>query len=58
MSYRALAKPLVDNSGVIVIAVPLTELDGTLRQLLLIELDGVGVVLLGSGPPVLGHGAP
>ncbi len=49
VSYRALAKPLVDNGGVIVIALPLTELDGTLSQLLLIELVVSVVVLLGLG---------
>ena len=49
VSFRALAKPLVGNSGVIVVAVPLTDLDGTLRQLLLIELVVSAVVLLGLG---------
>ena len=49
VSFRALAKPLVGNSGVIVIAVPLTDLDGTLSQLLLIELVVSALVLLGLG---------
>jgi two-component system OmpR family sensor kinase len=47
--FRALAKPLAGKAGVIVIAVPLTDLDGTLRQLLLIELVVSVAVLLGLG---------
>ena len=34
VAYRALAKPLAGDSGVIVVAVPLTDLESTLRQLL------------------------
>jgi two-component system OmpR family sensor kinase len=49
VSYRALAKPLADRSGVIVVAVPLTDVDSTLRQLLLIELIVSGLVLIGLG---------
>jgi two-component system, OmpR family, sensor kinase len=44
VSYRAVAKPL-RNGGVVVVAVPLTDLEGTLRQLLLIELVVSLVVL-------------
>jgi two-component system OmpR family sensor kinase len=49
VSYRALAKPLAAGSGVIVVAVPLTDVDSTLRQLLLIELIVSGLVLIGLG---------
>jgi two-component system OmpR family sensor kinase len=49
VSYRALAKPLADGSGVIVVAVPLTELESTLRRLLWIELIVSAVVLVGLG---------
>ncbi len=49
VSYRALAQPLSNGSGVIVVAVPLTDLEGTLRQLLLIELVVSAVVLFGLG---------
>ncbi len=49
VSYRALAKPLADRSGVIVVAVPLTDVDSTLRHLLLIELIVSGLVLIGLG---------
>jgi two-component system OmpR family sensor kinase len=38
VSYRALAKPLTGRGGAIVVAVPLTELDSTLQQLLLVEV--------------------
>ncbi len=44
VSYRAVAKPL-KNGGVVVVAVPLTDLEGTLRQLLLIEIVVSLVVL-------------
>ena len=47
--YRALAKPLADGSGVIVVALPLTELDSTLRRLLGIELIVSAAVLMGLG---------
>jgi two-component system OmpR family sensor kinase len=49
VSYRALAKPLTGDKGVIVIAVPLTDLESTLRQLLYIELVVSVVLLLGLG---------
>ncbi len=49
VSYRAVAKPLAGTSGVIVIAVPLTDLDTTLRQLLLIEVIVSAVLLVGLG---------
>ncbi len=49
VSYRAVAKPLADKSGVIVIAVPLTDLDSTLRRLLLIELIVSALLLVGLG---------
>ena len=48
LSYRVVAKPL-KSGGVVVIAVPLTELEGTLRQLLLIELVVSLIVLAGLG---------
>jgi two-component system, OmpR family, sensor kinase len=38
VSYRAVAKPLTGRGGAIVVAVPLTELDSTLQQLLLVEV--------------------
>jgi two-component system, OmpR family, sensor kinase len=46
VSYRVVAKPL-KAGGVMVIAVPLTDLEGTLRQLLLIELVVSLIVLAG-----------
>ena len=49
VSYRAVAKPLSNGSGTIVVAVPLTELESTLRQLLLIELAISVLLLLGLG---------
>lgn len=48
-SYRAVAKPLADRRGVVIVALPLTDVDSTLRQLLLIELVVSGLVLLGLG---------
>ncbi len=48
VSYRVVAKPL-KSGGVVVIAVPLTDLEGTLRQLLLIELVVSLIVLAGLG---------
>jgi len=47
VTYRALARPLADGSGTVVVAVPLTDLEGTLNQLLLIELIVSAVLLLG-----------
>jgi two-component system OmpR family sensor kinase len=49
VAYRAVAKPLVDGGGTVVIAVPLTDLDTTLRQLLLIEGIVSVLVLVGLG---------
>ena len=49
MNYRALAKPLLHGSGVIVVAVPLTDLESTLRQLQLIELIVSALLLVGLG---------
>jgi two-component system OmpR family sensor kinase len=49
VSYRALAKPLVRGGGVLVVAVPLTELNSTLGQLLLVELIVSAAVLAGLG---------
>ncbi len=49
VSYRALAKPLADGSGVIVVALPLTDLESTLRRLLGIELIVSAAVLVGLG---------
>ena len=48
-SYRAVAKPLAHGSGVVVIAIPLTVQESTLRQLLLIELIVSAVLLVGLG---------
>jgi two-component system OmpR family sensor kinase len=49
VSYRAVAKPLTHGDGVIVVAVPLTDLESTLRQLLSIEVIVSALVLLGLG---------
>ncbi len=49
VGYRALAKPLTGGHGVVVIAVPLTDVDATLRQLLLIELVVSAVLLAALG---------
>jgi two-component system, OmpR family, sensor kinase len=47
IAYRAVAKPLVNGSGVVVVAVPLTELNSILGRLLTIEIMVSGLVLLG-----------
>ena len=47
--YRAVAKTLADGSGVVVVAIPLSELEGTLRQLLWIEVLISALVLIGLG---------
>lgn len=47
--YRVLAKPLSDGTGVIVVAVPLSDLDSTLRQLLFVELIVSALLLVGLG---------
>jgi two-component system OmpR family sensor kinase len=49
VSYQALAKPLAANGGVVVIAVPLTDLDSTLQHLLLIEVVVSLLLLVGLG---------
>jgi two-component system OmpR family sensor kinase len=49
VAYRAVAKPLIDGEGTIIIAVPLTDLSSTLRQLLLIEVIVSAVLLVGLG---------
>jgi two-component system OmpR family sensor kinase len=49
VTYRALAKPLADGTGVIVVAVPLGDLESTLRHLLWIELIVSALVLVGLG---------
>jgi two-component system, OmpR family, sensor kinase len=43
------AKPLAAHTGVVVVAVPLTDLDSTLRRLLLTEVVISAVLLLGLG---------
>jgi two-component system OmpR family sensor kinase len=48
VDYRAVAKPLI-GGGVMVIAVPLTDEESTLSQLLLIEVIVSAVLLLGLG---------
>ncbi len=49
VTYRALAKPLADGSGLVVVAVPLGDLESTLRHLLWIELIVSALVLAGLG---------
>ncbi len=49
VAYRAVAKPLADRQGVAVVAIPLTDVAGTLRQLLLIEAVVSAVLLAGLG---------
>jgi two-component system OmpR family sensor kinase len=46
VSYRALARPLTDDVGTIVVAQPLTGLDSTLQRLLLIEIIVSALVLM------------
>jgi two-component system OmpR family sensor kinase len=46
VSYRALARPLADDAGTIVVAQPLTGLDSTLQRLLLIETIVSALVLM------------
>ena len=48
VGYRAVAKPLT-GGGVMVIAVPLTDVQSTISQLLLIEIIVSAVLLLGLG---------
>jgi two-component system OmpR family sensor kinase len=45
--YRAVAKTLLGGTGTIIVAIPLTDLNDTLRQLLLIEVFVSAAVLLG-----------
>ena len=47
VAYRALAKPLANGTSVIVVAVPLGDLQSTLRHLLWIELIVSALVLVG-----------
>ncbi len=49
VAYRAVSKPLAGGAGVVVVAVPLTDLNTTLGQLLLIELIVSAIVLAGLG---------
>jgi two-component system OmpR family sensor kinase len=49
VTYRAVAKPLVHGAGAVIIAIPLSEQQGTLRDLLLVELIVSAVLLLGLG---------
>ncbi len=49
VSYRVVTKPLSNGSGTIVVAVPLTDLESTLRQLLVIELIVSVLLLVGLG---------
>jgi two-component system OmpR family sensor kinase len=49
VTYRALAKPLAHGIGVIVVAVPLSDLESTLRHLLWVELIVSVLVLAGLG---------
>lgn len=46
-AYRALAKPLSGTDGVVVVAIPLNDVDSTLRQLLLVELIVSAALLTG-----------
>jgi two-component system, OmpR family, sensor kinase len=48
-SYRVLAQPLRNGDGTVVVAVPLTELKGTLGHLLLIELAISALLVVGLG---------
>jgi two-component system OmpR family sensor kinase len=47
IAYRAVAKPLANGGGVVIVAVPLTELNSILGRLLTIEIFVSGLVLLG-----------
>ncbi len=49
VGYRAVAKPLLGGRGVVVIAEPLTDLESTLRHLLLVELVVSAAILAGLG---------
>ena len=49
VSYRVVTKPLSNGSGTVVVAVPLTDLESTLRQLLVIELIVSVLLLVGLG---------
>jgi two-component system OmpR family sensor kinase len=47
--YRVIAKPDPDDSGITVVAVPLSEVDQTLDRLLLVEAIVIAAVLLAVG---------
>jgi two-component system OmpR family sensor kinase len=47
IAYRAVAKPLANGNGVVIVAVPLTDVDSILGRLLTIEMIVSGLVLLG-----------
>src|SRR5439155_23947994 len=49
LTYRVVAEPLVDRSGSIVVAVPLSDLAATLHRLLLVEIVVALAVLAGLG---------
>ena len=49
VDYRALAKPLADGTGVVVVAVPLADLESTLQHLLWVEIVDSALVLAGLG---------
>ena len=51
VGYRAVARPLPNGSGTIVVAQPLTDLNSTLRQLLIVE--GIVSALVLAGLAVL-----
>lgn len=46
VTYRAIAVPLADGAGTVVVAIPLTETTATLHRLMLVELVASGVVLV------------
>ena len=54
VTYRALAKPLAHGIGVIVVAVPLSDLESTLRHLLWVELVVSALVLRSDWGPSRG----
>ena len=46
IGYRAIALPLSDGSGTVVVAIPLTDVTDTLHRLVVVELAVVAVVLV------------
>ncbi len=54
LRYRAIAAPVVDNGGTVVVAIPLTDVADTLHRLVVVEALVVGGVLVLAALSALG----